>query len=107
MIRRMKRSALLVGCAVWAVGLSAWAQGPRPDAGTSQVTKKEATVTDASGGHCTGKATFCGVYSQTFCNTQPGCIYYFSSKMCSGIPPKCETATNEKYCKLIKGCAWK
>ncbi|MBE4750988.1 hypothetical protein G4177_22710 [Corallococcus sp. ZKHCc1 1396] len=56
---------------------------------------------------CSGKATFCGVYSRTFCSSQPGCYYMFATNMCGGLPIKCETATNEAYCTKIKGCSWK
>ncbi|MCP3161782.1 hypothetical protein [Myxococcus qinghaiensis] len=58
-------------------------------------------------GKCTGKATFCGVYSSVFCNSQPGCSYSYASKMCMGIAMDCEKAENATFCEKIKGCAWK
>ena len=61
----------------------------------------------APAGRCTGKATFCAVYSRTFCSSQPGCAFLFGANMCGGVPPKCETATTAAYCGKIKGCSWK
>ena len=56
---------------------------------------------------CTGKATFCAVYAQPFCNSQPGCAYSFALNLCTGVALKCESATNEAFCGKIKGCQWK
>lgn len=56
---------------------------------------------------CVGKATFCAVYSQPFCNSQPGCAYSFALNLCTGVALKCESATNEAFCGKIKGCKWK
>lgn len=67
---------------------------------------KDGTAKQGSG-HCSGKATFCAVFSQTYCSSQPGCAYMFGANMCGGVAIKCETATNEAYCKKIKGCSWK
>ncbi|NTX41286.1 hypothetical protein HUA78_43345 [Myxococcus sp. CA033] len=67
----------------------------------------EDTAANEGGGQCTGKATFCGVYSSVFCNSQPGCSYSYASKMCMGIAMDCKKATNSAFCKKIKGCAWK
>ncbi|MFY2557484.1 hypothetical protein ACN469_07655 [Corallococcus terminator] len=67
----------------------------------------EDTAASEGGGRCTGKATFCGVYSSVFCNSQPGCSYSYASKMCMGIAMDCKKATNATFCGKIKGCAWK
>lgn len=56
---------------------------------------------------CVGKATFCAVYSQPFCNSQPGCAYSFALNLCTGVALQCESATNEVFCGKIKGCQWK
>ncbi|NVJ24105.1 MULTISPECIES: hypothetical protein [Myxococcus] len=65
------------------------------------------TAPSGGAGKCTGKATFCGVYSSVFCNSQPGCSYSYASKMCMGIAMDCQKATNATFCGKIKGCAWK
>lgn len=31
----------------------------------------------------------------------------FGSNMCGGVAIACEQATNEAFCKRIKGCSWK
>ncbi|NMO14006.1 hypothetical protein HPC49_00135 [Pyxidicoccus fallax] len=93
---------------------------PTPDAGTPaaqdagsardkakpEPEKGESTAASEEGGRCTGKATFCAVYGQTFCSSQPGCAYSFATRTCMGLAPKCETATNPAFCKKIKGCQW-
>lgn len=109
--RVVRRLGLLSGLAV-AVLLAcspASAKAPRGDAGTpaAQDAGTASDTTASTGGSCTGKATFCGVYGQTFCSSQPGCSYSFATKTCTGLAPKCETATNQAFCKKIKGCKWK
>ncbi|MFP2911469.1 hypothetical protein ACLESD_41880 [Pyxidicoccus sp. 3LFB2] len=120
-----RRLGLLSGLAV-AVLLAcapASAKAPPTDAGTAsgkdggtaaaQATPEPeqkaegATARSSGGGSCSGQATFCGVYSQVFCSSQPGCSYSFARNTCGGLPVKCETATNEAFCKKIKGCKWK
>ncbi len=117
-----RRLGLLSGLAV-AVLLAcspASAKAPQADAGAtkdagsasakaSPETEKSTPPADtgASGGSCTGKATICAVYGQTFCSSQPGCSYSFATSTCGGLAPKCETATNPAFCKKIKGCKWK
>ncbi|GEN13141.1 hypothetical protein MFU01_81780 [Myxococcus fulvus] len=59
------------------------------------------------GGQCTGKATFCGVYSSVFCNSQPGCSYSYSTNRCMGLAMECTKATSAAFCEKIKGCSWK
>ncbi|RKG74126.1 hypothetical protein D7W79_23760 [Corallococcus exercitus] len=76
------------------------------DAGTAAKPEKDATASQGAG-HCTGKANFCGVFSQMYCSSQPGCAYMFGSNMCGGVAIACEKATNEAFCKKIKGCSWK
>lgn len=80
---------------------------PTKDAGSSAKTDDTTAKSSGGGGSCSGKATFCGVYGQTFCSSQPGCSYSFATNTCNGLPMKCETATNEAFCKKIKGCKWK
>jgi hypothetical protein len=101
--------ALLLACS------PASAQAPKADAGTArdagsasaQAPEKTSDEGASGGGSCSGKPTFCGVYGQTFCSSQPGCTYSFATKTCGGLPMKCEKATNETFCKKIKGCTWK
>jgi hypothetical protein len=118
-----RRLGLLSGLAV-AVLLAcapASAKAPPADAGTSsgkdggtsakaapapEQKSDGATAKASGGGSCSGKATFCGVYGQTFCSSQPGCSYSFATSTCGGLPIKCEKATNETFCKKIKGCTW-
>ncbi|NOK35769.1 hypothetical protein HMI49_21450 [Corallococcus exercitus] len=76
------------------------------DAGTAAKPEKDATTSQGAG-RCTGKANFCGVFSQMYCSSQPGCAYMFGSNMCGGVAIACEKATNEAFCKKIKGCSWK
>ncbi|QSQ16127.1 hypothetical protein [Myxococcus landrumensis] len=67
----------------------------------------EASAPSETGGKCTGKATFCAVYSSIFCSSQPGCAYSYASRMCMGIAVECDKATNATFCGKIKGCTWK
>lgn len=118
MVQRVERRlGLLSGLAV-AVLLAcapASAKAPQADAGspsgkdggTSSAKAEDTTAKASGGGSCSGKATFCGVYGQTFCSSQPGCLYSFATSTCGGLPIKCEKATNETFCKKIKGCSWK
>lgn len=76
------------------------------DAGTAATPEKDTTAAQGAG-RCTGKANFCGVFSQVYCSSQPGCAYMFGSNMCGGVAIACEKATNEAFCKKIKGCSWK
>ncbi|NNC16407.1 hypothetical protein HRD49_04575 [Corallococcus exiguus] len=76
------------------------------DAGTAATPEKDTTASEGAG-RCTGKANFCGVFSQMYCSSQPGCAYMFGSNMCGGVAIACEKATNEAFCKKIKGCSWK
>ncbi|MFB1484157.1 hypothetical protein [Corallococcus sp. RDP092CA] len=76
------------------------------DAGTAATPEKDATASSGAG-RCTGKANFCGVFSQMYCSSQPGCAYMFGANMCGGVAIACEKATNEAFCKKIKGCSWK
>ncbi len=126
MIQHVKRLGLVVGLSMFSLWACAPASAqpaqadagtptadagsPAADAGTGKkdtAAKPEAKAEgDAKGGRCTGKATFCAVYSQTFCSSQPGCSRSFSTSTCTGLAPKCETATNEAFCKKVKGCKW-
>ncbi|CAM4405109.1 hypothetical protein [Corallococcus exiguus] len=76
------------------------------DAGTAATPEKDSSDSQGAG-RCTGKAHFCGVFSQVYCSSQPGCAYMFGSNMCGGVAIACEKATNEAFCKKIKGCSWK
>ncbi|WP_338866836.1 hypothetical protein [Myxococcus stipitatus] len=67
----------------------------------------DASAPSDTGGKCTGKATFCAVYSSIFCSSQPGCAYSYASRMCMGIAVECNKATNAAFCGKIKGCTWK
>jgi hypothetical protein len=124
MVQHVERRLRLVSGLAVAVLLacsSASAKDPQ-DAGTSAAqaqdsgtAKQEAKPAPekpedaqaSGGGSCTGKANFCAVYSQIFCSSQPGCSWSFSTSTCTGLAPKCETATNQAFCKKIKGCKWK
>ena len=101
--------AALLACA------PASAKAPPADGGTATgrdggTASTEAAKPDSAqateGGSCTGKATFCAVYGQTFCGSQPGCTWSFASRTCNGLALKCETATNAAFCRKIKGCKW-
>ncbi|NNC03799.1 hypothetical protein HJC10_13200 [Corallococcus exiguus] len=76
------------------------------DAGTAATPEKDGGESQGAG-RCTGKAHFCGVFSQMYCSSQPGCAYMFGSNMCGGVAIACEKATNEAFCTKIKGCSWK
>lgn len=128
MIQHVKRLGLVVGLSMYSLlaCAPASAQGPQADAGTPAAAQARDAGTaapdggtaraepqsearpeaGAKGSRCSGKATFCAVYSQTFCSSQPGCSWSFSTSTCTGLAPKCETATNEAFCKKVKGCKW-
>lgn len=87
---------------------------PEKDGATPEAPGKEDAPPTAEeepapgeGGQCTGKATFCAVYSSVFCNSQPGCSYSYATKRCMGLAMDCEKAKNAAFCGRIKGCAWK
>ncbi|MFY1824573.1 hypothetical protein ACN47A_01540 [Myxococcus fulvus] len=82
--------------------------GAKPETPAKEDTKQAPEDTAPSeGGQCTGKATFCGVYSSVFCSSQPGCSYSYATKRCMGLAMDCTKATNAAFCKKIKGCNWK
>ncbi|WP_141331606.1 hypothetical protein VZQ01_00520 [Myxococcus faecalis] len=86
---------------------------PKKDGAKQETPVKEDTeqaaedAAPSKGGQCTGKATFCGVYSSVFCNSQPGCSYSYSTNRCMGLAMECTKATNAAFCEKIKGCSWK
>ncbi|WP_342381497.1 hypothetical protein NVS55_17850 [Myxococcus stipitatus] len=90
-------------------GKSKKPQAPPPAAPKDEAPKPapEAAAPSETGGKCTGKATFCAVYSSIFCSSQPGCSYSYASRMCMGIAVECDKATNATFCGKIKGCTWK
>ncbi|MFP2930146.1 hypothetical protein ACLESO_34110 [Pyxidicoccus sp. 3LG] len=124
MVQHVQRLGWLTGLAVAALlaCAPASAKAPENDAGTPAgkdagttaskdqekpaQTPSEDSAKASSGGSCTGKATFCAVYPQLWCSSQPGCSWSFGSGTCGGLAIQCEKATNQAFCQKIKGCKW-
>ncbi|MCE9672457.1 hypothetical protein LY474_32085 [Myxococcus stipitatus] len=75
--------------------------------GDAKPAEEDAAPTGGDGKQCTGTPTFCAVYSEMFCTSQPGCLYSYAARRCMGVAVKCSTATTQPLCAKIKGCKWK